>query len=81
MLRQVGLAIGVAVLIAVLGTPSGAHAVLGAFDRSWLVIGAFAAASALVSLLILGVRRPAPYAAPPGATVPIDGRVAFGEEA
>src|SRR6266851_3922087 len=71
MLRQVGLAIGVAVLIAVLGTPSGAHAVLDAFDRSWLVTGAFAAASALASLAIIGVRRPPPYAAPTGATVPI----------
>src|SRR6266566_3758258 len=64
MLRQVGLAIGVAVLVAVLGTPSGAPAVLDAFDRAWLVIGAFAAAGALASLAILGVRRPAPDAAP-----------------
>jgi hypothetical protein len=81
MLRQVGLAIGVAVLIAVLGTPSGAQTVLDAFDRSWLVIGAFAAASALASLAIIGVRRPTPYAAPTGATAPIDGRVAIAEEA
>jgi MFS family permease len=81
MLRQVGLAIGVAILVAVLGTPSSAHAVLDAFDRAWLVIGAFAAASALASLTILGIRRPAPYSAPTGATLPIDGRVALGEEA
>jgi EmrB/QacA subfamily drug resistance transporter len=81
MLRQVGLAIGVAVLVAVLGTPSGAHALLDAFDHAWIVIGAFAAASALASLAILGVRRPAPHAAPTGATVPIDGRVALAEEA
>ena len=81
MLRQVGLAIGVAVLVAVLGTPTEAHAVLDAFDRAWLVIGAFAAASALASLAILGVRRPAPHAAPTGATVPIDGHVALAEEA
>jgi EmrB/QacA subfamily drug resistance transporter len=80
MLRQVGLAIGVAVLVAVLGTPSGAHAVLDAFDHAWLVIAAFAAASAVASLAILGVRRPAPYAAPTGATVPIDGRVALADE-
>jgi MFS family permease len=81
MLRQVGLAIGVAVLVAVLGTPSDAHAVLEAFDHSWLVIGAFAAATALASLAILGIRRPAPFAAHTGATVPIDGRVALAEEA
>jgi MFS family permease len=80
MLRQVGLAIGVAILIAVLGTHSGAHAVLDAFDRSWVVIGAFAVATALASLAILGIHRPAPYSAPTGATVPIDGRVALGEE-
>src|SRR6478736_6934862 len=43
MLRQVGLAIGVAIPIAVLGTHSGAHAVLDAFDRAWLVAAAFAA--------------------------------------
>jgi MFS family permease len=81
MLRQVGLAIGVAVLIAVLGTAHSTPAVLNAFDRSWLVIGAFAAASALASLAILGVRRSAPDAAATGAAVPIDGRVALGEEA
>jgi EmrB/QacA subfamily drug resistance transporter len=80
MLRQVGLAIGVAILIAVLGTHSGAHAVLHAFDRSWLVIGAFAAATALASLAILGIRRPAPQATPMGATVPLDGRVALAED-
>jgi EmrB/QacA subfamily drug resistance transporter len=70
MLRQVGLAIGVAILVAVLGTPSSTHAVLDAFDRAWLVIGAFAAAAALASLAILGVRRAAPYSPPTRATVP-----------
>lgn len=81
MLRQVGLAIGVAVLVAVLGTPRSAHGILAAFDRAWLVIGAVAAASALTSLAILGVRRPALHAAPTGALVPIDGRVALAEDA
>jgi MFS family permease len=79
MLRQVGLAIGVAVLIAVLGTPGDAHAVLDAFDRAWLVAAAFAAAGALASVAILGIRRPSPYAAPAGALAPID--LALAEEA
>jgi EmrB/QacA subfamily drug resistance transporter len=81
MLRQVGLAIGVAVLIAVLGTPRGPRSVLNAFDRSWLVTGAFSAAGALASLAIIGVRRPAPYTASAGETVPIDSHVAVAEEA
>src|SRR5258707_2071968 len=42
MLRQVGLAVGVAILVALLGTPGGAHAVLDPFDRAWLVAPAFA---------------------------------------
>jgi hypothetical protein len=81
MLRQVGLAIGVAVLVAVLGTSGGAHAVLDSFDRAWLVAAAFAAAGAIASLAILGVRRPAPNALPTRALVAIEGRVALGEEA
>jgi EmrB/QacA subfamily drug resistance transporter len=76
MLRQVGLAVGVAVLVAVLGTPSGAQEVVDAFDRAWLVIGAFAAASAFASMAILGVRRPAPHPAP----IPIDGRLSLAED-
>src|SRR6266853_4963169 len=52
MLRQVGLAIGVAVLVALLGAASGSHALLDAFEHSWLVIAAFAAATALASLAI-----------------------------
>src|SRR6516225_1755558 len=72
MLRQVGLAIGVAILIAVLGTHSGPHAVLDAFDHSWVVIGAFAAAAALASLAILGIRRPARSAAVTRLSAPID---------
>jgi MFS family permease len=81
MLRQVGLAVGVAVLVAVLGTPIGAHALVDAFDRAWLVIGAFAAASAVASLVILGVRRPTRYAPAAAATVPTDGRLALADEA
>jgi EmrB/QacA subfamily drug resistance transporter len=81
MLRQVGLAVGVAILVAVLGTPSTAHAALDAFDHAWLVIAAFAAATALASLAIVGIRRPAPSAERTSSAVPIDGRVALAEEA
>jgi MFS family permease len=80
MLRQVGLAIGVAILVAVLGTPSGAPAVLDAFEHAWLVAAAFAAAGALASLAILGVRRPAPSAAPTGRPSPPPDAL-LGEEA
>jgi EmrB/QacA subfamily drug resistance transporter len=81
MLRQIGLAIGVAILVAVLGTPSSTHAALDAFDRAWVVIGAFAAAAALASVATLGVRRAPLNPAPAGAAVPIDGLVGLAEDA
>jgi hypothetical protein len=45
------------------------------------VVAAFAAATALASLAILGLRSPSPSAARTGVPVPIDGRVALAEEA
>ena len=63
MLRQVGLAIGVAVLIAVLGSPRSPAAVLAAYQRGWTVTAAFALAGAVIGLLLL-VNRAAPAAAP-----------------
>jgi EmrB/QacA subfamily drug resistance transporter len=56
MLRQVGLAIGVAVLIAVLGAPSSPAATLAAYDRGSWVIAAIAFAGGLLGLGLL--RRP-----------------------
>ena len=56
MLRQVGLAIGVAVFVAVLGTPSTTAAAVSAFRDGWVVIAAVSAASAVVGLLVLPVR-------------------------
>jgi MFS family permease len=57
MLRQVGLAIGVAVLIAVLGSPDSPAQVLAAYQRGWWVTAAIAFAGGIVGLLTL-VRRP-----------------------
>ncbi len=51
MLRQVGLAIGVAVLVAVIGRPSAAHRLAG-FQHGWYVIAAFALLAAAASLLL-----------------------------
>ncbi len=56
MLRQVGLAVGVAVFVAVVGTPKTAHASLVAWQHGWIVIAATALLSALVGAI--GLRRP-----------------------
>ncbi|HEX3946815.1 MAG TPA: DHA2 family efflux MFS transporter permease subunit [Acidimicrobiales bacterium] len=55
MIRQVGLAIGVAVLVAVLGAPGSPAGRLTAFRHGWWVIAGLALASAVPALLV--VRR------------------------
>ncbi|UGT63498.1 MFS transporter [Nocardia asteroides] len=55
MARQVGLAVGVAVLVALVGTPAGPERALEVFHRAWIVIAVFAA---LAGLFGLAVRRP-----------------------
>jgi EmrB/QacA subfamily drug resistance transporter len=60
MLRQVGLAVGVSVLIAVVGTPATAHASLVAFERGWSVIAAVSFAAAVVGVIALRRPRPRP---------------------
>lgn len=69
MMRQVGLAIGVAVFVAVLGTPKGPGAAVTAFRHGWIAIAAAAALAAIVGLLTLPVllRRVVPGALPPAA--------------
>ncbi len=59
MLRQVGLAIGVAVLVAVLGVPASPAAALSAFQSGWYVV---AGASLLAALAGATLLRPAPAA-------------------
>jgi hypothetical protein len=56
MLRQVGLAVGVAVLVAVLGVPHGSAAQLSAFEHGWIVIAATALLAAAAGVTLL--RRP-----------------------
>jgi EmrB/QacA subfamily drug resistance transporter len=57
MLRQVGLAVGVAVLIAVIGTPHTGAQQLAAFQDSWIVIAATALLAALSGAVLLRPRR------------------------
>ena len=57
MARQVGVVLGVAVLVTVLGHPAGAAA-LAAFQRATVVIAAMAVSAGLASLLLIR-RRPA----------------------
>ena len=63
MLRQVGLAIGVAVFVAVLGTPHTGSGTLHGFQHAWIVIAAFSLLAAFVGLAVLGARRPESVAA------------------
>jgi EmrB/QacA subfamily drug resistance transporter len=69
MLRQVGLAVGVAVFVAVVGTPRTAHASLTAWQHGWIVIAATALLSALIGAIML--RRPRGVAAPEAAAAAV----------
>lgn len=62
MIRQIGIALGVAVLIAVIGRPGTPAAQLAAFRHGWLTVAGIAWASAVAALLL---RRPAGAAARP----------------
>ena len=57
MLRQVGLAIGVAALVAVLGTPGSPLAAVSAFQSGWTLIAATMALAGLVGVVWLPVQR------------------------
>jgi EmrB/QacA subfamily drug resistance transporter len=64
MLRQVGLAIGVSVFVAVLGTPATPEDSLHAFEHGWTVIAIVGFLAAVVGAVVL---RKRPAAAPAGA--------------
>jgi hypothetical protein len=53
MARQVGIVLGVAVLVTVLGAHAAGNGALPAFQRATIVLAAAAAAAALVSLLLV----------------------------
>jgi MFS family permease len=67
MIRQIGITVGVAVLVAVAGTPRTRNGELAAFRHGWLVIAAISLACALTGVLL---RRPGPAAEPRPAAVP-----------
>jgi len=69
MARQVGIVLGVAILVTVLGHPSGGAAV-AAFQRATVVIAAIAAGAGLTALLLgRGARRPVTAAISPKGPV------------
>jgi MFS family permease len=67
MIRQIGLAIGVAVFVAVTAVPKGPVERLAAYQRGWWVIAAIALAGVVPALLPLHARRPS---ASPGPGAP-----------
>ncbi len=73
MFRQIGLAVGVAVLIAILGSPHSPLATLDVYRRAWVVIAAISLASGLLGAWLLAARRRplAASAEAPGAAVAV----------
>lgn len=57
MLRQIGLAVGVAILIAVLGTPSSPAATVAVYQRASWIIAAISLVAGVIGLVLLGERR------------------------
>ena len=64
MLRQIGLAVGVAVLIAVLGSPRGPVATLHSYELASYIVAGLALAAGLAGLTLLS-RRPRAAVDPP----------------
>jgi EmrB/QacA subfamily drug resistance transporter len=77
MLRQIGLAIGVAVLVALIGSPRSPLGALAAYQRAWIVTAAVSVAGGLAGLALLTGRRAAAVAssaAPAVASFPASGK-------
>jgi EmrB/QacA subfamily drug resistance transporter len=70
MLRQIGLAIGVALLIAVLGSPASPVATLHVYQRASVLIAALAVVGGVIGLVMLANRRAPAAAADPAAADP-----------
>jgi len=70
MARQVGIVLGVAILVTVLGHPSGGPAALAAFQHATVVIAVIAATAGLASLLLIRSPRPGARAAVPITQTP-----------
>jgi len=70
MLRQIGLAVGVAVLVAIIGVPrTPAHA-LSAFQAGWLAIASVSLGAAAAGAVLLKAHAPQIAAAPMSAAIP-----------
>src|SRR5580704_918935 len=67
MLRQVGFAVGVAMLVAVLGSPHGPAAALTAFRHGWYATAAAGIAAAAAAVVLRRGPQPAGAGAAPGA--------------
>jgi EmrB/QacA subfamily drug resistance transporter len=68
MFRQIGLAIGVALLVAILGSPARPAQRLAAFERGWTVLAAISLLGAVAGAMLLAKRRAsAPVLAQPSA--------------
>lgn len=57
MVRQLGIALGVAILVAVLGTPNSGHISMASINKGWLLIVLLAAAAPLPALVIPRIIR------------------------
>jgi MFS family permease len=75
--RQVGGAIGVAILVVILGTPATADAALRNFHHLWIYAAIMSASAGLLATLL--VRRPAPTPVPAGAELAVEESIGLEE--
>jgi MFS family permease len=67
MIRQAALAIGVAIFVAIIGSPASPGERLAAFERGWWVIAAITALGLIPTFLFVRVRRMPPETVVAGA--------------